>query len=83
MGGVLPVTAMIAIRKTNQIATGIGKLYALETLGSTLGGLSAGFILLGIAGQQSTLIIAVIINILTALYLNFAGKIKLFAIVNK
>ncbi|NTW25678.1 MAG: fused MFS/spermidine synthase, partial [Lentimicrobium sp.] len=59
MGGVLPVASAMIIRTDIAIASLMGKIYAWETLGSTLGGLATGFILLGTFGQQFTILIAV------------------------
>jgi len=61
MGGVLPVVSKIIIKSTDQISTGLGRIYAIETLGSALGGLITGFILLGSIGQKNTIFLAVFI----------------------
>jgi len=67
MGGVIPVASKIIIRTNNHFSSDLGRIYAIETLGSTLGGLTAGFILLGKLGQQYTVFLAVIINVLLAI----------------
>jgi len=72
MGGLLPVTSKIIIHQNNQISRKLGRIYAVETFGSALGGLVAGFLLLGILGQQATVFIAVIINLLLAAFLFFS-----------
>jgi len=69
MGGVLPVASALIIRSDAAIASLMGKIYAWETLGSTLGGLATGFILLGTFGQKFTILIAVFINLILALSL--------------
>jgi predicted membrane-bound spermidine synthase len=66
MGGVIPVVSKIIIQTNDHFSSDLGRIYAIETLGSTLGGLTAGFILLGNIGQRYTVFLAVIINILLA-----------------
>lgn len=69
MGGVLPViTGMIACSGQNPGKT-IGKVYALETIGSTIGGLATGFLLIRLTGQQNTLLLAIFLNLISALLL--------------
>jgi spermidine synthase len=74
MGGVLPVVSKIVIQSKAQISTGLGKIYAIETLGSALGGLVTGFILLGSIGQKNTIFLAVILNLVLALTLLLSKK---------
>jgi len=74
MGGVIPVVSKIIIRVNDQFSSDLGRIYAIETLGSTLGGLTAGFILLGNLGQRYTVFLAVAINILLALFIFFSRK---------
>ena len=66
MGGVLPVIAKILIRSNEEIRHHIGHIYGLETLGSTLGGLLTGFLLLGQLGQQQTVLTGVFVMFLLA-----------------
>jgi len=68
MGGILPVAGNLVIRSDNGMAALLGKIYAWETLGSTLGGLATGFILVGTFGQRMTIFIAVLINLTFAVY---------------
>ncbi|RLD73678.1 MAG: hypothetical protein DRI87_03295 [Bacteroidetes bacterium] len=69
MGGVIPLVSKIVIRSREHFSSNLGRIYAFETLGSTLGGLAAGFLLLGILGQRNTVFLAVFINILLAAWL--------------
>jgi len=69
MGGVIPLVSKIVIHSKEHFSSDLGRIYALETLGSTLGGLSAGFLLLGTLGQRNTVFLAVAINILLAVWL--------------
>jgi len=63
MGGIFPVSSRIAVGQAESVAESIGRLYAFETLGSAMGGLLAGFVLLGWLGQQGTVLLAVVINL--------------------
>ncbi len=69
MGGVFPLASALAVRGEGTIGRSLGRLYALETLGSTLGGLAAGFLLLGALGQRATVGLAVGIDLLLAAWL--------------
>jgi len=69
MGGVIPLANRILIINNKNIEKKLGTIYAVETLGSTIGGLFAGFVLLGTIGQQNTIFVAVAINLLIANYL--------------
>ncbi len=75
MGGVIPVVSKIIIRTNDQFSSDLGRIYAIETLGSTLGGLTAGFILLGSLGQRYTVFLAVAINFLLALFIILSRKV--------
>jgi len=72
MGGMIPVVSKIIIQKKENISSGIGKIYALDTLGSTVGGLLTGFVFMGSLGQQNTVFVAFAINIFIGLYLFFS-----------
>jgi spermidine synthase len=74
MGGILPIISSITVHTKEELAGGIGKIYALETLGSTLGGFITGFFLLGNVGQNNTLLLPVSINLLLAGVLLLAKK---------
>jgi spermidine synthase len=74
MGGILPIVSKMLILSNDQISSGIGRIYAFETLGSTIGGILAGFLFLGKIGQQNTIILAVVINLLLAAYLLVKGN---------
>jgi spermidine synthase len=69
MGGVFPLVSKLAVGSSNRVASTLGRLYALETLGSTIGGLLTGFLFLGALGQMNTLILAVAINLSLAIWL--------------
>lgn len=69
MGGVLPLAAGLLIRDDGKIEKLMGRIYAWETLGSTLGGLAAGFILIRFLGQMNTVILATSLNLAAAVFL--------------
>jgi len=75
MGGVLPVISKIIINTNNERSGKMGKIYAFETLGSTLGGFISGFFLIGILGQKNTIFIAVLTNLILAASLLFSKKL--------
>ncbi len=66
MGGLVPTASKISTSIFQNIPKGVGRIYAFETLGSTLGALTAGFILIGNLGQNQTVIIAFLLNLLLA-----------------
>jgi spermidine synthase len=75
MGGVFPLLSKVAVSTDRMIAPTLGRLYASETLGSTLGGLATGFVLLGALGQKMTLAVAVIINLSLAVWLVISQRL--------
>ena len=69
MGGIIPLANKILIFDNKNTEKKLGAIYAVETIGSTIGGLFAGFVLLGTIGQKQTIFVAVIINLLISAYL--------------
>jgi len=68
MGGILPVIGHIYVSELESRKSSIyGFLYSTETIGSAIGGLLTGFYLLGNIGQKFTILLAVTINILSAI----------------
>jgi len=63
MGGTLPVISKIIITGDREIGSGIGGLYAVNTLGGILGAGLTGYVLLGALGHFSTQLLAVVINL--------------------
>jgi len=66
MGSTLPLLGRYITSIENRIGTLVGKLYALNTLGATLGCFLAGFVLIRMFGVMGTLYIAAGINLLVA-----------------
>ncbi len=69
MGGVFPLVSKLAVSSDAAMAGVLGRLYAVETLGSTIGGLLTGFVLLGSLGQMRTIMVAATVNLLLAIWL--------------
>lgn len=69
MGGLYPFAARLAAAARDPLAPALGRLYALETAGSALGGLVAGFVLLGALGQNLTLAVACALAAATGIWL--------------
>ncbi len=69
MGGIFPIVTKLAIQSDQAISVSLGRLYALETLGSSVGGLATGFVFLGILGQKVTLGLAITMNLMLAIWL--------------
>jgi len=68
MGGIFPLISKVAVGAGGSIAATLGRLYALETLGSAIGGLLTGFVLLGALGQRNTTLLAVAVNLILGLW---------------
>ncbi|MBM4130166.1 hypothetical protein FJ250_03945 [bacterium] len=58
MGGVFPVLGRLATAGGTPLTAALGRLYAVETLGSAAGALAAGLVLLGALGQRGTVLLA-------------------------
>jgi spermidine synthase len=63
MGATLPVLAKLFIRSRARIGSGTALLYGVNTAGAVLGTVLTGFLLLETLGTQSTLMLAVVLNI--------------------
>jgi spermidine synthase len=74
MGGILPVISKIIIHTNNMLSGQMGKIYSLETFGSTLGGFATGFFFIGNFGQKNTIFVAVSINLILAAIIFFSKK---------
>lgn len=66
MGGIFPVLSRLAVGAEASITASLGRLYAIETLGSALGALAAGFVFLGALGQRGTVALAVVADLALA-----------------
>ena len=59
-----PLASELTVMRLSALGRGIGKLYALNTLGGVLGSLAAGFILIPYLGSQWALIALILGNVL-------------------
>ncbi|MBK8167700.1 MAG: fused MFS/spermidine synthase [bacterium] len=58
MGGVFPVLGRLVSVGDAPLTVALGRLYAVETLGSASGALATGLVLLGALGQRGTVLLA-------------------------
>ncbi|MEW6263882.1 MAG: fused MFS/spermidine synthase [Thermodesulfobacteriota bacterium] len=65
MGATLPLLVKWAAAR-EELQTGLGRLYALNTAGAVAGVLLAGFVLLGEIGERNTVFLAVVFNLAAA-----------------
>ena len=63
MGGTLPVLSRYCARRREQIGGRVGLLYALNTLGATLGAFLTGFFMLPRLGVSHTVAVAAAVNV--------------------
>lgn len=59
-----PLASELTIEKLPTLGRRIGRLYAFNTLGGTLGSLATGFILLPLLGSQASLTVVIVLNLL-------------------
>jgi spermidine synthase len=64
MGGTLPVISRCYVKNRNDIGTGVGRLYAINTLGAIIGAGLTGYFLIGHFGQIQTQLLAIIISLI-------------------
>ena len=64
MGGQFPVVVRLVVRKLGTLGHSIGKVYASNTVGTTIGAFLAGFVLIPWIGVQNTILVAVGLNLL-------------------
>lgn len=69
LGGVFPVVAKLYAGNAKGIGASIGRMYAFNTIGAILGSFLAGFVAIPLLGQQSTILVAVSLNVSAALAL--------------
>lgn len=69
MGATFPIVAKLYAGNAEGIGTNIGRMYAFNTMGAILGSFLAGFVAVPIMGQESSILVAVTLNVLAALAL--------------
>lgn len=67
MGGTFPVVTRMVSRSTDSIGEDVGSLYSVNTFGSLVGSIAAGFVLIPSVGIQGTVLIAAAVNMTTSL----------------
>jgi spermidine synthase len=80
MGATFPLAAQIYARRSDRMGTNVGEVYALNTIGATLGSIVVGFGLLPLAGAQRSMLIAALLNLIAALSLMSVRKQRRMAI---
>lgn len=68
MGATLPLLVKFITNTNYGYQKGLGWLYSINTLGAVIGVFIAGFILIGFFGETSSLLIAVMLNLIAALF---------------
>jgi MFS family permease len=63
MGGTLPVLVAYLVQRSGNVGRSVGLLYFINTLGSALGSLAAGWWILGCLGQENSVRLAAGINL--------------------
>ncbi len=67
MGATLPVLSRFMVEQSRQVGSRVGLLYAVNTLGATVGCLLTGFFLIELIGVQATVRVAAAANLFLAL----------------
>lgn len=68
MGMTLPILSRIAIRRISDSGETVGRIFAINTLGTVIGSIAAGLILIPNIGIRHTMELALLINILIAYF---------------
>lgn len=63
LGATLPLATEVALRGRDAIGRGVGRVYAVNTVGAILGSLAASFLLIPGLGMQTTLLLLVATNL--------------------
>jgi spermidine synthase len=77
MGATLPLLVAYAVRSSGNVGWSVGVMYAVNTLGSSIGAFAATLFLMRALGQQGAVVVAVVANLgvaLTVLRLERSGR---------
>jgi predicted membrane-bound spermidine synthase len=77
MGSTLPLLTAHLVRRSHNVGRSLGRLYCVNTLGSSLAALAAVMFLMGALGQRGVVTLAAALNLLVgagALALHVAGR---------
>jgi predicted membrane-bound spermidine synthase len=66
MGATLPILVTSLVRRSGNVGRSVGLLYFINTLGSAAGSLLAGVWILGALGQDRSVMLAAVVNLLVA-----------------
>ena len=73
LGATLPLATDICTRGVERLGFGLGRVYAINTLGSVLGALGASFVLIPWLGMQPSVVFLIILNFIMAGALGVVG----------
>lgn len=74
MGATFPVVAKINTLSIEELGNDVGNVYSINTVGSILGSLGAGFLLIPLIGIKGTTFVAASLNLLVSTTMIFASK---------
>jgi len=63
MGGQFPVVVRLVVRDLKSLGHSVGKVYAVNTIGTIVGSFLAGFVLVTLIGVQKTILFAIGLNV--------------------
>ncbi|MHC4994383.1 MAG: fused MFS/spermidine synthase, partial [Planctomycetota bacterium] len=66
MGASFPLASRLYIRRERSVSQAVGTVYAANTIGTIAGSFAGGFVLIPVFHIQSTILIAVFVNVLVA-----------------
>ncbi|MBI3585712.1 MAG: fused MFS/spermidine synthase, partial [Ignavibacteriales bacterium] len=78
LGMTLPVASRIAARSINVLGKSVGNVFSINTLGTVIGSLAAGLILIPTIGVRHTIEIAMLLNIVLGLVVLFYDRNSMF-----
>lgn len=67
LGMMFPLVSQIYVKDENNVATSIGRLYAVNTLGCIVGSIVCGFVFIALLGTRNTILLLATMNILISL----------------
>lgn len=74
MGMTLPIASRLSVTEVKNTGKVVGRVFAINTLGTVLGSLAAGLILIPLIGIKNTLQFAVLLNLVLALIVLFTKE---------
>lgn len=66
MGMSLPIASRLAVKKSSEAGESVGKIFAINTVGTVVGSLASGLLLIPLIGIKITVELALLINVLLA-----------------